>query len=157
MVTLHIDDDFNPGSVTMTGPFPVVGDCVGSEERYAAAMLEKLPVRHGDLGIWFMPSLPAIDQYACKWLLSVDGEFWLACKYFAVRYRPDFHRPVARVVAIVSGDPGSFDPVLASRMAREIALLRAKPPRRDDLVVFPADLLDQSAIIDAIKGRHQSG
>lgn len=106
----------------------------------------------GDLGIWFMPSLEPGEQYASKWLLvDQSGEKWLACKYFAVRYSPDFHKPVARVVLIVSGDSGSLEPELSARMASEIAGLRANPPARADLVVFPNDLLEQPLILAAIE------
>lgn len=133
----------------MIGPFPVVGDCVMESERIAMAFIEYEPICHGDLGIWFMPSLESGEQYASKWLIDSDG-WWLACKYFAVRYRPGFHVPVARVVMMVSGEPGSVDPVLSARMAAEIRELRANPVTRADLVVFPEDLLEQGDIVAAI-------
>jgi len=106
----------------------------------------------GDLGIWYMPSLAPEEQYASKWLL-VDkaGSEWLACKYFAVRYRPGFHVPIARVVLILSGGAGSLDPALSARMAHEIQQLRSDPPSRADLVVFSDDLLEHEQILAAIE------
>src|SRR6185295_15957682 len=112
----------------MLGPFPVVGDCVSDEECLSMAFIEEEAIRPGDLGIWHMPSLEPGEQYASKWLLEDSaGEFWLACKYFAVRYRPGFHVPVARVVLMVSGDPGSMDAELSARMACQIRELRTRP------------------------------
>lgn len=135
----------------MMGPFRVVGDCVSEEECMAVAFVEAETIRHGDLGVWFMPSLEPSEQYASKWLLMDGaGEWWLACKYFAVRYRQDFHIPVARVSVIISGEPGSLEPELSARLASEVRALRANPPQRSDLVVFAEDILDQSRIVAAI-------
>lgn len=135
----------------MLGPFPVVGDCVSDEECLAMAFVEQEAIHPGDLGIWYMPSREPGEQYASKWLMAdSSGELWLACKYFAVRYRPDFHVPVARVLLIVSGDPGSLDPELSARMSNEILDLRAKAPQRADLVVFKENLLDHTLIVAAI-------
>lgn len=135
----------------MLGPFSVVGDCVSDDERLAMAFIEQESIRPGDLGIWFMPALEPGEQYASKWLLEdAAGSFWIACKYFAVRYRPDFHVPVGRVVLIVSGDPGSLDPDLSAQMANEIRELRATAPQRADLVVFKHNLLDHAQIVAAI-------
>lgn len=141
----------------MMGPFPCVGDCVSDTQRFSLAFIEALPIRDGDLAIWHMPQLEAGEQYACKWLVADShGEFWLACKYFAVRYRQDFHKPIARVVTIVSGDEGTFEPELAERLMNEMIELRANPPQRDDVIVFPDDLLTHAAIVAAIDGRHQA-
>lgn len=135
----------------MLGPFPVVGDCVSDEECLSLAFIDYASIRPGDLGIWFMPSREPGEQYASKWLIADSaGEFWLACKYFAVRYRPDFHVPVARVLLILKGEPGSLDPELSARMAQEILALRANIPERADLVVFERNLLDHTAIVAAI-------
>jgi hypothetical protein len=135
----------------MLGPFPVVGDCVSDEERLSLAFIECKSVRAGDLVIWFMPSRDDGEQYAAKWLLVDEvGGYWLACKYFAVRYRPEYHVPVARVALIVSGDSGTLNADISSKMAHEIQALRANPPKRADLVVFKEDLLDQEKIVSAI-------
>lgn len=135
----------------MLGPFPVVGDCVSDEERASFAFIDYAPLSHGDLGIWHMPSQAHGQQYASKWLLQDSaGEWWLACKYFAVRFRPEFHKPVARVVLIVSGEPGSLDPALSMQMSDEILELRRSPPKRADLVVFRDDILDQDRIVARI-------
>jgi hypothetical protein len=149
-------DGFDAESTTLTGPFPCVGDCVSSAHHFAAAYIDSLSTRAGDLGIWFMPSLQPSEQYACKWLVQDSaGHGWLACKYFAVRYRPEFHKAAGRVVAIVTGEPGSFDEVLAKRLASEMAQLRASPPVRDDVIVFDEDILDLTAIVAEIDRRHQ--
>jgi hypothetical protein len=149
-------DGFDPDSKTIKGPFPCVGDCISDEHRFAAAYVDSLSIRAGDLGIWFMPSCETGEQYACKWLVQDSaGRAWLACKYFAVRYRPDFHRAAGRVVAIVTGEAGTFDEPLASRLSAEMAQLRASPPRRDDVIVFARDILEMSAIVDEIDRRHQ--
>jgi hypothetical protein len=133
----------------MLGPFPVVGDCIAESERLAVAYIECEPIRAGDLGIWFMPSREAGEQYAAKILVDCGG-WWLACKYFAVRYREGFHIPVGRVVGMIPGEPGSFDPELSARMTEQILELRANPPARADLVVFPMDILDLDEIVAAI-------
>jgi hypothetical protein len=147
-------DGFDEQSRTIQGPFAVVGDCISASTSLSAAYIDSLPLRHGDLGIWFMPSLPPGEQYACKWLLQDCQEtLWLACKYFAVRYRRDFHQAVARVVSIVSGEAGTFDVVLAERLSREMAGLRASPPARNDVIVFPEDLVKREDIIAAINRR----
>jgi hypothetical protein len=149
-------DGFDPSSKTMQGPFPCVGDCVTDRHYVSAAYTDSLNVRDGDLGIWFMPSLETGEQFACKWLVADSaGRAWLACKYFAVRYRPDFHKAVARVVAIVRGEPGTFNRPLARRLEKEIWQLRHAPPRRDDVIVFPDDLLGYEAIVAALDRRHQ--
>jgi len=149
-------DGFDPDSKTMQGPFACVGDCICDRHRLAAAYIDSISIRSGDLGIWFMPSCEAGEQYACKWLVQDSaGRGWLACKYFAVRYRPDFHRAAGRVVAIVSGEPGTFDEPLANRLSAEMFQLRASPPRRDDVIVFAEDLLDLTAIVAEIDRRHQ--
>jgi hypothetical protein len=154
--SLVVLDGFDPDSRTMQGPFPCVGDCISDEHRLAAAYIDSISIRAGDLGIWFMPSCEAGEQYACKWLVQDSaGRAWLACKYFAVRYRPDFHRAAGRVVAIVSGDRGTFDEPLAVRLSSEMRQLRASPPVRDDVVVFPEDILDLAAIVAEINRRHQ--
>jgi hypothetical protein len=153
---LLVLDGLNPDSKTIQGPFQCVGDCVTDRHYVAAAYVDSLSVRDGDLGIWFMPSLPADEQFACKWLVADSaGRAWLACKYFAVRYRPDFHKAAGRVVAIVRGKPGTFNRALARRLAKEMADLRNAPPRRDDVVVFPKDLLAPGAIVAALDRRHQ--
>lgn len=118
-------------------------------ERIALAFIEYESVRDGDLGIWFMPSREPGEQYASKWLVWSDG-WWLACKYFAVRYKPDFHFPVARVARIVAGEPGSLNPSLSARMSAEIQELRASLPVRSDLVVFQRDILAHADIVSAI-------
>jgi len=149
-------DGFDPESKTIQGPFPCVGDCISDEHRLAAAYTDALSIRTGDLGIWFMPSCEPGDQFACKWLVQdSSGRGWLACKYFAVRYRPGFHRAAGRVVAIVNGEPGTFDETLALRLASEMAQLRASPPARDDVIVFTEDLLDLTSIVAEIDRRHQ--
>ena len=135
----------------MLGPFPVVGDCVSEEECKAVAFIECEPIHHGDLGLWYMPSLEPDEQYAAKWLLAdSSGEWWLACKFFAVKFRTGFHIPVGRVSYIISGDPGSLNAELSVSMAGEIHDLRANPPPRADLVVFAQNLLDQDRIVAAI-------
>lgn len=152
--SLILLDGFDPESKTLMGPFPCVGDCISAETRYAAAYMDSINVGAGDLGIWFMPSCEAGEQFACKWLVQDGrGSGWLACKYFAVRYRPGFHRAAGRVVAIVSGELGSFDTSLACRLAAEMRDLRACPPVRDDVIVFPYDLLDLHGIVCAIDRR----
>lgn len=154
--SLVLLEGFDPESPTLQGPFPCVGDCIAAEHRLAAAYVERLSIRSGDLGIWFMPSCEEGERYACKWLVEDSaGRGWLACKYFAARYRSDFHRAAGRVVAIVNGEPGTFDEPLSSRLSAEMAQLRASPPIRDDVVVFPEDLLDLSSIVAAIDRRHQ--
>ena len=154
--SLVILDGFDPDSTTMQGPFPCVGDCVCDQHRLAAAYIDSLSIRVGDLGIWFMPSCATGEQYACKWLVQDSaGRAWLACKYFAVRYRSDFHRAAGRVVAIVSGELGSFDESLAKRLSAEMLQLRASAPCRDDVIVFAEDLLDLTAIVAEIDRRHQ--
>lgn len=154
--TLWLLDGFDAKSKTLQGPFPCVGDCIADEHRLSAAYVDSLSIRTGDLGIWFMPSCQEGEQYACKWLVQDSaGRGWLACKYFAVRYRPDFHRAAGRVVAIVSGEPGTFDEPLSLRLSAEMQQLRANPPTRDDVVVFPEDLLDLVSIVAAIDRRHQ--
>jgi hypothetical protein len=147
---------FDPHSPTLQGPFRCVGDCVSERQYVSAAYIDSLSVRDGDLGVWFMPSCAEGEQFASKWLVADSaGRAWLACKYFAVRYRPGFHQAVARVVAIVQGERGTFDRPLATRLATEMAALRAAPPRRDDVVVFPEDLLDHAAIVAALDRRHK--
>lgn len=154
--SLVLLEGFDPESKTLQGPFPCVGDCISDEQRLAAAYIDSLSIRSGDLGIWFMPSCDPGEQYACKWLVQDSAERgWLACKYFAVRYRPDFHKGAGRVVAIVNGEPGTFDEPLTKRLAAEMAQLRAAPPVRDDVIVFPEDLLDLGTIVAAIDRRHQ--
>lgn len=149
-------DGFDPRSQTLRGPFPCVGDCVSDTHRVAAAYIDSLSVRNGDLGIWFMPSRSPGEQFAAKWFIEDSaGRAWLACKYFAVRYRPAFHHAAARVVAIIQGPPGTFDRPLARQLAKEMATLRAAPPQRDDVVVFAEDLLDHGAIMAALDRRHQ--
>lgn len=129
----------------------MVGDCVSDEEHLAMAFIEQESIRPGDLGIWCMPSLEPRERYASKWLLEdSSGEYWLACKYFAVRYQPGFHVPVARVVLVVSGEPGSMDVMLSAQMAGEIRELRTNSPQRADLVVFKENLLDHTRIVAAI-------
>jgi hypothetical protein len=142
----------------MLGPFPVVGDCVSDEERHALAYIDHEPLRDGDLAIWYMPSREPGEQYASKWLIADSaGGLWIACKYFAVRYRPEFHVPVARVVLILAGESGSFDPELSAKMAGEIRSLRANPPERADMVVFHEDILEHGEIVAAIdQHRRQS-
>lgn len=145
------DDGFDEDSRTLDGPYEVVGDCISEHSTLAMAWIDVLPVRAGDLGLWFMPSLPVGEQYSCKWLLQDSaGRAWLACKYFAVRYRPDFHRAAGRIVKIVRGDPGTFNPSLAQRLRGEMLSLREAPPQRDDVVVFESDLLDRMAIVAAL-------
>lgn len=133
----------------MKGPFPVVGDCVMDAERLALAYIDFAPICDGDLGIWFMPTRVPGEQYASKWLVQ-SGGWWLACKYFAVRYRPEFHVPVARVAVMVTGEEGSLDPELSARMNAEVCALRSNPPEREDLVVFSSDILDHEKIVAAI-------
>lgn len=155
-VSLILLDGFDPVSKTLMGPYPCVGDCVCDEHRYAAAFVDSLSVRSGDLAIWRMPSLASDEQYACKWLVADSaGRKWLACKYFAVRYRADFHHAVGRVVAIVEGEPGTFDEPLAQRLNNEMMNLRESPPCRDDVIVFAEDLLDLVSIVAEIDRRHQ--
>lgn len=133
----------------MLGPFPVIGDCVSEKECIAYAYIEYETIRPGDLGIWHMPSQD--EPYASKWLVQDSaGGYWLACKYFAVRFRPDFHVPIARVVEIFCGENGSLDPVLSASMTQEIVDLRSSPPRRADVVVFAHDLLQYEPIVTAI-------
>lgn len=149
-------DGFDQTSATLSGPYPCVGDCIDDQDRFAAAYVDSLSIRDGDLGIWFMPSQEPGEQYACKWLLAdAAGRAWLACKYFAVRYRADYHKAIGRVVAIVTGEPGTFDEPLAQMMSAQIAALRASPPRRDDVIVFAEDLLDMTSIVAEIDRRHQ--
>jgi len=149
-------DGFDPQSKTLQGPFKCVGDCVSDVHRVAAAYIDSLSVRNGDLGIWFMPSRASGEQFAAKWLVEDSaGRAWLACKYFATRYKPEFHHAAARVVAIVQGEPGTFDRPLARRLAKQMTALRAAPPPRDDVVVFSEDLLEHDAIVAALDGRHQ--
>lgn len=149
-------DGFDPNSKTLQGPFPCVGDCINDRHRLAAAYIDSLSIRAGDLGIWFMPSCEPSEQYACKWLVQDRaGRGWLACKYFAVRYRSEFHKAAGRVVAVVSGEPGTFNESLARRLSAEMAQLRASPPVRDDVIVFPEDLLDLTQIVAAIDRRQR--
>lgn len=153
---LIVFEGFNLDSKTLTGPFPCVGDCISDRNRLSVAYIDVLSTRAGDLGIWFMPSCEEGEQYACKWLVQdASGRGWLACKYFAVRYRPDFHKACGRVVAIVSGDPGSFDEPLARRLSTEMTQLRASAPVRDDLIVFSVDLLDLPSIVAEIDRRQR--
>lgn len=154
--SLVLLDGFDPESRTIAGPFPCVGDCISNGHHLAAAYVDSLGTRDGDLGIWFMPSQPAGEQYACKWLVQDSaGRAWLACKYFAVRYSPGFHKAAGRVVAIVNGDRGTFDEALSKRLAAEMVQLRISPPTRDDVVVFSEDLLDLASIVAEIDRRHQ--
>lgn len=154
--SLVLLDGFDPESKTIAGPFPCVGDCISDGHHLAAAYVDSLSTRDGDLGIWFMPSQPSGEQYACKWLLQDSaGRAWLACKYFAVRYRPEFHKAAGRVVAIVNGGIGTFDDTLSKRLADEMVQLRAAPPVRDDVLVFSEDLLDLASIVAEIDRRHQ--
>jgi hypothetical protein len=154
--SLVLLDGFDPESQTLQGPFACVGDCISDCCVLSAAYVDALSTRAGDLGIWFMPSQPEGEQYACKWLVQDSaGRGWLACKYFAVRYRPDFHKAAGRVVAIVNGEPGAFDEPLSKRLAAEMTQLRASPPLRDDVVVFVEDLLDIASIVAEIDRRHQ--
>lgn len=154
--SLVVLDGFDEQSKTLQGPFPCVGDCISDQHRLAAAYVDSLSIRTGDLGIWFMPSLKPDEQYACKWFVQDSaGRDWLACKYFAVRYRPEFHKAAGRVVAIVTGEPGTFDAPLAQRLSAEMNQLRAAPPRRDDVLVFSEDLLDITSIVAEIDRRHQ--
>jgi len=153
---IALDEDFDPDSPTLAGPFPMVGDCVCEQELRALAFTDELPIRVGDLGIWQVPNPDPAEQYACKRLVADGADIlWLACKYFAVKYRPDFHKAVARVVAILSDTPGTLDPELSARLHKEMQTLRQQPPVRDDVVVFPVDLLTHEAIVAAINGRHQ--
>jgi hypothetical protein len=70
---------------------------------------------------------------------------------------PEFHVPVARVVLILAGESGSFDPELSAKMAGEIRSLRANPPERADMVVFHEDILEHGEIVAAIdQHRRQS-
>lgn len=153
---LVVLDGFDQTSTTITGPYPCVGDCICDQHRFSAAYVDSLAVRDGDLGIWFMPSQETGEQYACKWLLADSaGRAWLACKYFAVRYRADYHKAVGRVVAIVTGEPGTYDEPLAQILSAQMTALRAAPPRRDDVIVFAEDLLELTSIIAEIDRRHQ--
>lgn len=154
--SLVVLDGFDPESKSMQGPFPCVGDCVCDQHRLAAAYVDSISIRTGDLGIWFMPSQEEGERYACKWLVQDSaGRAWLACKYFAVRYRPGFHKAAGRVVAIVIGEPGTFDERLAQRLSAEMIQLRASPPVRDDVIVFADDLLDLTSIVAEIDRRHR--
>lgn len=153
--TLIVLDGFDAQSPGLRGPFRCVGDCVSEHEAYAAAYVDSLCVRDGDLGLWFMPCRPEGDQYAAKWLLADDAQrLWLACKFFAVRYRPDYHFAIGRVVAIVRGEPGTFDDGVSERMRMEITALRRSPPMREDVRVFQTDLTDRQAIVDELNRRH---
>jgi len=153
---LLVFDGFDPHSTTLQGPFQCVGDCVSEDQRVSVAYIDSMNVRDGDLGIWFMPSQEQGEQFAAKWLVAdSSGHAWLACKYFAVRYRPEFHQAIARVVAIVRGEPGTFNRPLSRRLAREMAALRDSPPQRDDVVVFAKDLFNHDAIVAALDRRHQ--
>lgn len=118
----------------------------------AIAFIDHETVHHGDLVVWKMPSLELADQFATKWLLADSaGDWWLACKFYAVRYRAGFHVPVARVVRILAGERGSMDLELSMRMSEEIRALRASPAVRSDLVVFDTDILDRDLIVQAIE------
>jgi hypothetical protein len=154
-ILVTVFNGFDPDSKTMSGPFQIVGDCIADEHRLGGAYIEdRMSIRTGDLGIWFMPSQPEGEQYACKWLVQDSaGDGWLACKYFAVRYRPDFHKAAGRVVGIVLGAPGTFDEPLSQRLAQGMRDLRASPPRRDDVLVFAEDLIDPAAIVAEINKR----
>src|SRR5437773_1266093 len=152
-------------SSTLLGPFRVVGDCLSEEECPMFAWADTaLPIRSGDTGIWHLPTrepgpqppagaafIPQGEQEATKWLVTVDGVDWLACKYFAVQRDPEFHVPFARVVAL-KPFPGLplEDPAESQRLKEEARELRANPPRRPDLIVFPEDLLSPAAVAEAI-------
>lgn len=153
---LTIFDGFDPHSKTLSGPFPCIGDCISDQNRLSVAYIDSLSTRSGDLGIWFMPSQEEGERYASKWLVQDSaGRAWLACKYFAVRYRPGFHKAAGRVVAIVTGEPGTFDEPLAQRLSAEMMQLRASPPVRDDVIVFADDLLDLTSIVAEIDRRQR--
>ena len=152
-------------SSTLLGPFRVVGDCLSEEECPMFAWADTaLPIRSGDVGIWHLPSrepgpqppagttwVPQGEAEATKWLVTVDGVDWLACKYFAVRRDPEFHIPFARVIALQAFPGLPLEHPEESRRLRDEGLaLRANPPRRPDLIVFPEDLLSPAAVAEAI-------
>jgi hypothetical protein len=104
---------------------------------------------------WSLPSLkpghklasgamgaPQGEQETTKWFYVIDGIELLVCKYFAVRRRPEFHVPFARLVAEVRYPPGwpTEDPAESRRIADEMRDLQRNPPERRDLVVFRPDL-----------------
>src|SRR5947207_12834544 len=152
-------------SSTLLGPFRVVGDCLSEEECPMFAWADTaLPIRSGDVGIWHLPSrepgphppagttwVPQVEAEATKWLVTVDGVDWIANKYFAVRRDPTFHVPFALVVAVKRfPGPPLEDPAESRRLKEEALELRANPPRRPDLIVFPQDLLSPAAVKAAI-------
>jgi hypothetical protein len=85
---------------------------------------------------------PTGDEETTKWLCAVNGVELLVCRYFAVRRRPEFHVPFARLAAEVRY-PCEWpvrDPQESRRITEEMRELQANPPRRSDLVVFRPDL-----------------
>jgi hypothetical protein len=92
---------YDPDSDTLVGPIECVGDCVHPHSEVAAAVWidTALPPRDGDLIAWHMPEQSSGERTATKWFLVIDGEQWIACKYFAVRRRPGWHIAAGRVVA----------------------------------------------------------
>jgi hypothetical protein len=149
-------DGLDWGSPTLEGPIRGVGDCVYPHAEVPALFWvdTALPPRHGALMLWYMPEQLAGEQTLGKWFLIVDGQQWIACKYFAARRCPGWHVAAGRVVAELRGPIGMKNPVnpeLSAQLAEEMRELRANPPRRPDLVVFPRDLIDHCEIAAAIR------
>ena len=152
-------------SPTLLGPFRVIGDCLSDEETLMLAWADTaLPIRSGDVGIWHLPTrepgpeppagaawVPQGEQEATKWLVTVNGLDWLANKFFAVKRDPTYHVPFARVIALKSFPGLPLEHPEEWRRLKEEALeLRANPPQRPDLIVFPHDLLSPAAVKAAI-------
>jgi hypothetical protein len=154
---VRLYDGLDWRSPGLVGPLLGVGDCIfdGAEVLSYAWFDRTLPVRSGDLVLWYASDEPMpaeherpadwIPQGECeltKWLEVVNGVEWIFCKYWACKRDPRFHTPFARCVAQMFYPPGSRmryrDKAHAvTEHARE---LRANPPRRSDVVVFPEDL-----------------
>jgi hypothetical protein len=147
-------------SRTLVGPFHIVGDCLSEQDLPGLAWLDTaLPIRSGDTVTWCLPSLqparrpvpdaacaPQGEQESTKWYVVIDGVELLVCKYFALRRRPDFHTPFARLVAEVRYPLGwpIDDPAESRRIAAEMRELQANPPQRSDLLVFREHLFSAS-------------
>jgi hypothetical protein len=138
----------------------IVGDCLFPHgERFGFFFIDRaLPIRPGDAGDWEIPALPERQRFGnAKWLIDVDGVEWLACKYFATRRS---HYQVARGRIVAHALFPAFWRFLrpinneSAELMKQMADLRADPPSRPDVVVFPEDLVDHDAIWETIR-RHR--
>jgi hypothetical protein len=172
---VRLYDGLDWSSPGLIGPLYGVGDCIFDHEEVASWNWfdRNLPPRSGDVVLWYasdepMPPehdrpkdwIPQGEVELTKWLYVIDGVEWIVCKYHACKRDPRFHTPFARRVAEVRCPPGSelLFRADAHALAEHIRELRANPPLRPDVVVFPEGLFSPRSapttamIYDALGG-----